>query len=62
MKLRVSMKQFETLLSIAKRKSEIDKLSDWSNGSETYLSEIKMKLMKLSKNCLKIAYVILKTN
>jgi NTP pyrophosphatase (non-canonical NTP hydrolase) len=38
------MKQFETLLSIAKRKSEIDKLSDWSNGSETYLSEIKNEI------------------
>ncbi len=38
------MKQLEILLSIAKRKLKIDKLSGWSNGSVTYLSEIKNEI------------------
>ncbi len=38
------MKQLDILLNIAKRKSNIDQTNDWSNGSETYLSEIKSEI------------------
>lgn len=35
------MKEFNTLLEIAKRKANFDQNNPWSNGSETYLVEIK---------------------
>lgn len=35
------MKEFDKLLGIAKRKADFDKTNTWSNGSETYLTEIK---------------------
>lgn len=35
------MKEFDILLGIAKRKAKFDESNTWSNGSETYLSEIK---------------------
>lgn len=35
------MEAFETLLSIAKRKAKFDETSEWSNGAETYIHEIK---------------------
>lgn len=35
------MEAFETLLSIAQRKARFDKTSNWSNGAETYINEIK---------------------
>ena len=35
------MKEFDTLLEIAKRKAKFDDSHTWSNGSETYLAEIK---------------------
>ncbi|PWJ43006.1 MazG nucleotide pyrophosphohydrolase domain-containing protein [Sediminitomix flava] len=38
------MEQFEKLLHIAQRKSIIDQNSDWSNGSSTYLEEIKKEV------------------
>ena len=34
------MKDFEKLLSIAKRKSHFDQNNSWANGSITYLSEL----------------------
>ncbi|MDG3086470.1 MazG nucleotide pyrophosphohydrolase domain-containing protein [Vibrio hannami] len=38
------MKDFEKLIEIARRKSLFDEGNDWSNGSETYLSEIKKEV------------------
>lgn len=38
------MDEFKQLLNIAIRKSKFDKNYDWSNGSETYLSEIKKEV------------------
>lgn len=38
------MKAFDVLLDIAKRKAEFDKDNTWSNGSKTYLSEIKKEV------------------
>jgi NTP pyrophosphatase (non-canonical NTP hydrolase) len=38
------MKQFETLLNIAKRKSKFDEKNEWANGSQTYLEEIRKEL------------------
>ena len=38
------MKEFDTLLTIAKRKTEFDKGNSWSKGAETYLSEIKKEV------------------
>ncbi|WP_223159436.1 MazG nucleotide pyrophosphohydrolase domain-containing protein [Vibrio sp. Y2-5] len=35
---------FEQLLSIARRKSVIDTTSDWFNGSQTYLNEMRTEL------------------
>lgn len=35
---------FEQLLSIARRKSVIDTNSDWFNGSQTYLNEMRTEL------------------
>ncbi|WP_246201132.1 MazG nucleotide pyrophosphohydrolase domain-containing protein [Vibrio ziniensis] len=35
---------FEQLLSIARRKSVIDTASDWFEGSQTYLSEMRTEL------------------
>lgn len=35
---------FEQLLSIARRKSVIDTNSEWFNGSQTYLNEIRSEL------------------
>jgi len=35
------MKEFDKLLSIAKRKADFDVSYTWSKGSETYLTEIK---------------------
>ncbi|GAA4842390.1 MazG nucleotide pyrophosphohydrolase domain-containing protein [Algivirga pacifica] len=38
------MESFEKLLQIAKRKARFDQKSNWSNGSATYLSEIKKEV------------------
>ncbi len=38
------MEEFEKLLDIAKRKTNFDKNNSWSNGSETYLTEIKKEV------------------
>lgn len=38
------MEEFYTLLNIAKRKSLLDQQSSWSNGSKTYLNEIKKEI------------------
>ena len=38
------MKDFKTLLEIAKRKAKIDTNSNWFSGSQTYLSEIKKEI------------------
>ncbi|RXF03946.1 MazG nucleotide pyrophosphohydrolase domain-containing protein [Pseudoalteromonas sp. PS5] len=38
------MKEFEQLLTIAKRKSEFDQTNSWSNGAATYLNEIKKEV------------------
>lgn len=38
------MKEFETLLRIAKRKNEYDKNNPWTDGALTYLSEMKKEL------------------
>ncbi|WP_413698933.1 MazG nucleotide pyrophosphohydrolase domain-containing protein [Psychromonas sp. KJ10-10] len=38
------MKAFDILLDIAKRKAEFDKDNSWSNGSTTYLAEIKKEV------------------
>ena len=38
------MQDFEKLLSIAKRKTHFDSDHDWSNGSVTYLAEIKKEV------------------
>ncbi|MCV2403198.1 nucleotide pyrophosphohydrolase [Marinomonas sp. C2222] len=38
------MKEFDTLLAIAKRKSTFDQNNTWSNGSKTYLKEIKNEI------------------
>lgn len=38
------MKAFDTLLEIARRKSNIDDKSSWFSGSQTYLSEIKKEI------------------
>jgi len=38
------MKEFDILLAIARRKKVIDQGSDWSNGSNTYLTEIKNEI------------------
>jgi len=35
------MKDFDKLVAIAKRKAKFDESNTWSNGSETYLAEIK---------------------
>lgn len=35
------MKEFDALLAIAQRKANFDQGGSWSNGSETYLAEIK---------------------
>ena len=35
------MKEFDILLGIAKRKTKFDENNTWSNGSATYLAEIK---------------------
>jgi NTP pyrophosphatase (non-canonical NTP hydrolase) len=39
-----SMKEFDKLLGIAKRKARFDEGNTWSNGSKTYLSEIRNEL------------------
>jgi hypothetical protein len=41
MSQRGSMKEFDKLLGIAKRKANFDESNTWSNGSDTYLVEIK---------------------
>lgn len=38
------MEDFERLLNIAKRKTHFDVGNDWSNGSATYLAEIKKEV------------------
>ena len=38
---RGSMKEFDELLSIARRKASFDENRAWSNGSETYLAALK---------------------
>ncbi len=38
------MEQFDKLFEIAKRKASFDESNTWSNGSETYLAEIKSEV------------------
>jgi NTP pyrophosphatase (non-canonical NTP hydrolase) len=38
------MKEFDTLLAIAKRKTKFDESNTWSKGSTTYLEEIKKEV------------------
>ena len=38
------MKDFEKLIQIVKRKSKLDQGNTWSNGSSTYLEEIKKEV------------------
>lgn len=38
-----------TLLNIARRKAKIDESSDWCNGAETYLVEIRKELVEVEQ-------------
>lgn len=41
------MKEFKTLLEIAKRKNNYDKTNPWSNGAVTYIEEMKKEIVEV---------------
>ncbi|EID0034552.1 nucleotide pyrophosphohydrolase [Vibrio alginolyticus] len=43
------MKEFDMLLRIVERKAEFDQTNPWSNGSETYLAEMKKEIDEVSE-------------
>lgn len=45
----INMLNIETLLKIAKRKNKYDINNPWSNGSKTYLDEIKKEIDEVSE-------------
>ncbi|WP_105901483.1 MazG nucleotide pyrophosphohydrolase domain-containing protein [Vibrio gangliei] len=43
------MKEFDVLLRVAERKAKFDQTNLWSNGSETYLAEMKKEIDEVSE-------------